>query len=87
MKFEKKLRAPFFTEHFRWLGCPCHLHITRRVVIPILNLVEHHNEYSECLFQAHALREKCPYSDFFWSVSSSIRTEHGHFSRGDGLLK
>ena len=23
-----------------------------------------------------ALREKCPYSEFFWSVFSRIRTEH-----------
>ena len=25
----------------------------------------------------HALREKCPYSEFFWSVYSRIRTEYG----------
>ena len=25
----------------------------------------------------HALREKCPYSELFWSTFSSIRTEYG----------
>ena len=25
----------------------------------------------------HTLREKCPYSEFFWSVFSRIRTEYG----------
>ena len=28
-------------------------------------------------FVKHALREKCPCSEFFWSVSSRIRTEYG----------
>ena len=26
-----------------------------------------------------SLREKCPYSDFFWSVFSRIRTEYGEY--------
>ena len=27
--------------------------------------------------QSHTLREKCPYSELFWSVFSRIRTEYG----------
>ena len=26
---------------------------------------------------SHALREKCPYSELFWSAFSRIRTEYG----------
>ena len=25
----------------------------------------------------HTLRKKCPYSEFFWSVVSSIKTKYG----------
>ena len=28
-----------------------------------------------------SLREKCPYSEFFWSVFSRIRTEYGNILR------
>ena len=27
--------------------------------------------------QKHTLRKKCPYSELFWSVFSSIQTEYG----------
>ena len=32
-------------------------------------------------FISHTLREKCPYSEFFWSVFSRIRTEYGEILR------
>ena len=32
-------------------------------------------------FLKDALREKCPYSEFFWSVFSRIRTEYGEILR------
>ena len=33
--------------------------------------------YRTCKFQAGTLRENCPYSEFFWSEFSHIRTEYG----------
>ena len=30
-----------------------------------------------CTFDNLTLREKCPYSELFWSIFSSIRTEYG----------
>ena len=41
--------------------------------------------------ESHALREKCPYWELFWSAFSHIRTknidqnnsEHGHFLHSD----
>ena len=33
----------------------------------------------------HSLREKCPKTEFFWSVFSSIWTRFGHFLRSDCL--
>ena len=32
---------------------------------------------SEIIFVRHALRKKCPNSDFFWSIFSGIWTEYG----------
>ena len=29
----------------------------------------------------HSLRKKCPYSEFFWSVFSHVRTEYGEILR------
>ena len=44
------------------------------------------------LWWTYALREKCPYSEFFWSVFSpnagntiQKNSEYGHFSRSDGF--
>ena len=50
---------------------------------PILVKCSKHIETSQLiytenlLFGFYTLREKCPYSEFFWSVSSHIRTEYG----------
>ena len=32
---------------------------------------------NNCSYGSHTLREKCRYSEFFWSVFSCIRTENG----------
>ena len=36
---------------------------------------------STLLFFQHTLREKCPYSQLFWSVFSHIRIKHGEILR------
>ena len=37
--------------------------------------------FNLCVFKFPPLCEKCPYSEFFWSVFSRIRTEYGEIRR------
>ena len=43
----------------------------------ILVIVFLMHEKSRSLFRRGTLRQKCPYSEFFWSVFSRIQTEYG----------
>ena len=73
VNFEEFLRTPFFKEHL-W-GLHLFIAISFFQGLQLTENASEQYEWGSVSTNKQTMREKCPYSELFWSLFSGIRTE------------